>query len=140
MNDTSAGGNQHWHRNVVKGSRIWNCRNPWFRQFWEQHFKCRFNSSTTGVVDGIVVNSNSSLPECKMNDKLTYYEQEGLVPFVGKLFLFKSKDLRGKKNPLAALMETFLRILSLHAPAVTSSFYAAMLSRHIISDATCLLA
>ncbi len=20
-----------------------NCRNPWFRQFWSHHFKCRFN-------------------------------------------------------------------------------------------------
>jgi hypothetical protein len=74
-NGTGYGENQYY-RNAVKGSRIYNCRNPWFRQFWEQHFKCRFNSSAAGP---------STLPECKGGDKLTYYEQEGLVPFVGEL-------------------------------------------------------
>jgi len=83
--------------NLERNGRLYNCRNPWFRQFWEQHFKCRFNvnsssstysssSSTTtpetvsttgagGAVNGV---------KCEGNDKLTYYEQEGLVPFVGE--------------------------------------------------------
>ncbi len=73
-------GENQYYRNAVKGSRIFNCRNPWFRQFWEQHFKCRFNNSSgTGGTA-----SNGTLPECRGGDKLTYYEQEGLVPFVGK--------------------------------------------------------
>jgi hypothetical protein len=65
-------------RNVVKGSRIFNCRNPWFREFWAQHFKCQFGSGNSS-------NSSNSVPECKGGDKLSGYEQEGLVPFVGKL-------------------------------------------------------
>ena len=63
--------------NVVKGSRVINCRNPWFREFWTSHFKCRFsNANNTG--------QNSSVPDCKLNDRIVDYEQEGLVPFVGK--------------------------------------------------------
>lgn len=71
--NASGFGENQYYRNAVKGSRIYNCRNPWFRQFWEQHFKCRFNTSASG---------GTNLPECKGGDKLTYYEQEGLVPFV----------------------------------------------------------
>ena len=72
-------GENQYYRNAVKGARIFNCRNPWFRQFWEQHFKCRFNSSS-----GPPASNGSSQPECRGGDKLSYYEQEGLVPFVGK--------------------------------------------------------
>ncbi|EFX87236.1 glutamate receptor, metabotropic [Daphnia pulex] len=77
--NASGNGENQYYRNAVKGSRIYNCRNPWFRQFWEQHFKCRFNSSASASGTG---QSSSTLPECKGGDKLTYYEQEGLVPFV----------------------------------------------------------
>lgn len=89
--NASGFGENQYYRNAVKGSRIYNCRNPWFRQFWEQHFKCRFNTSASG---------GTNLPECKGGDKLTYYEQEGLVPFVGELlssliciFFFSLKKL-----------------------------------------------
>lgn len=50
-----------------------NCRNVWFKEFWTQHFNCTFRSP---------------LPEgrraCTGNETITH-EQEGLVPFVGKL-------------------------------------------------------
>lgn len=77
-------GENQYYRNAVKNSRIYNCRNPWFRQFWEQHFKCRFNSSSSSGPSSL--SSNTSLPECRGGDKLTYYEQEGLVPFVGEFY------------------------------------------------------
>ena len=74
--------NQH-SRNVPRGERIFNCRNPWFRQFWEQHFKCRFNANAAKAGSSAPV--NASVPECKGSDRLTIYEQEGLVPFVGNM-------------------------------------------------------
>lgn len=63
-------------RNVVKNDRIFNCRNPWFREFWEQHFKCQFSGNVNGSSNA------SALPKCRGNDTLSGYEQEGLVPFV----------------------------------------------------------
>lgn len=50
-----------------------NCRNSWFREFWSQHNKCEFNN-------------NNTTKKCTGMEKLTDYEQEGLVPFVGKRF------------------------------------------------------
>lgn len=49
-----------------------NCRNVWFREFWSQHHKCEFGGSENA---------------CTGNEVISDYEQEGLVPFVGK-FLF----------------------------------------------------
>jgi hypothetical protein len=94
--NASGNGENQYYRNAVKGSRIYNCRNPWFRLFWEQHFKCRFNSSSSAASG----HSSSTLPECKGGDKLTYYEQEGLVPFVGKLLLllFSIRWIKKKKK------------------------------------------
>lgn len=52
-----------------------NCRNIWFNEFWSQHHKCSFAP-------------DERLPRCTGNETLTNYEQEGLVPFVGKWILF----------------------------------------------------
>lgn len=53
---------------------LWiNCRNIWFNEFWSQHHKCSFDE-------------NAANP-CTGNEMLTNYEQEGLVPFVGKLLI-----------------------------------------------------
>lgn len=50
---------------------LWiNCRNIWFNEFWSQHHKCSFEPG-------------AEVP-CTGDEKLTNYEQEGLVPFVGK--------------------------------------------------------
>lgn len=51
-----------------------NCRNIWFNEFWSQHHKCSFDGAST----------DDRLPRCTGNETLTNYEQEGLVPFVGK--------------------------------------------------------
>lgn len=47
-----------------------NCRNIWFNEFWSQHHKCSFEKG-------------ARVP-CTGNELSTNYEQEGLVPFVGK--------------------------------------------------------
>lgn len=52
-----------------------NCRNLWFREFWSQHHKCSFNA-----------NSSAATTRCTGTEKLIDYEQEGLVPFVGKQY------------------------------------------------------
>lgn len=52
---------------------IRNCRNIWFREFWAQHHKCSFN--------------DTAKVRCTGKEKSTSYEQEGLVPFVGKNFI-----------------------------------------------------
>jgi hypothetical protein len=85
--------------NLESRGRLHNCRNPWFRQFWEQHFKCRFKSGnsssstsstsssstmTPEVSSTVAAAGSQTINECNGNDKLTYYEQEGLVPFVGE--------------------------------------------------------
>lgn len=49
--------------------KIINCRNSWFREFWIQHNKCTFNNSSR---------------KCSGYETIAGYEQEGLVPFVGK--------------------------------------------------------
>lgn len=49
-----------------------NCRNVWFREFWSQHNKCNF------------VPGDPS--HCTAMETIKDYEQEGLVPFVGKLY------------------------------------------------------
>lgn len=54
---------------------IRNCRNIWFREFWAQHHKCSFNESEI-YREGKV--------KCTGKEQSTSYEQEGLVPFVGK--------------------------------------------------------
>lgn len=64
--------NSSWNTNkphALPGLLI-NCRNGWFREFWSQHNKCEFN--------------NNSTRKCTGMEKITDYEQEGLVPFVGK--------------------------------------------------------
>ena len=55
-----------------------NCRNVWFREFWSQHHKCTFSPSAV----------DSSVKLCTGTEELVDYKQEGLVPFVGKFFLF----------------------------------------------------
>lgn len=57
----------------IHSGQIVNCRNGWFREFWSQHNKCYFN--------------NSSPRKCTGQEAITDYEQEGLVPFVGKYLL-----------------------------------------------------
>ena len=57
-----------------------NCRNPWFREFWSHHFRCTFpdekNDSAKSGTDETRI--------CTGQEVLMKYEQEGLVPFVGK--------------------------------------------------------
>lgn len=64
--------NSSWNTNLPHSSQglVINCRNSWFREFWSQHNKCDFNSNST--------------KKCTGKEKITDYEQEGLVPFVGK--------------------------------------------------------
>ncbi|KAE8745293.1 hypothetical protein FOCC_FOCC007978 [Frankliniella occidentalis] len=50
-----------------------NCRNIWFREFWEQHHSCTFDP-------GKALAAGRRL--CSGNETLRAYEQEGLVPFV----------------------------------------------------------
>lgn len=53
-----------------------NCRNIWFNEFWSQHHKCSFEKGAA--------------KQCTGNETLTNYEQEGLVPFVGKIYYLLS--------------------------------------------------
>lgn len=57
-----------------------NCRNPWFREFWSYHFRCRFpdEPNDPSKFEG------QKVEECTGKEHLNKYEQEGLVPFVGK--------------------------------------------------------
>lgn len=57
-----------------------NCRNPWFREFWSHHFNCRFADQPISEMPS----SPIGLKLCTGNERVTKYEQEGLVPFVGK--------------------------------------------------------
>lgn len=67
--------------------KIVNCRNLWFREFWQQHHRCTFGPKKDGK------------PQCTGKEQLRNYEQEGLVPFVGKkkkknlFYLLRSKIL-----------------------------------------------
>lgn len=68
------GGN--FTRNIdhpTKRGKVVNCRNIWFREFWEQHHKCTFSSSPL-----------PEKPRCNGNEELQGYVQEGLVPMVGE--------------------------------------------------------
>ncbi|XP_076362946.1 metabotropic glutamate receptor 3-like [Tachypleus tridentatus] len=47
-----------------------NLRNPWFKPFWEQHFKCKFQNDYT------------DMDLCTGTETFDKYTQEGLVPFV----------------------------------------------------------
>ncbi|XP_067129617.1 metabotropic glutamate receptor 3-like isoform X2 [Centruroides vittatus] len=47
-----------------------NKRNPWFKEFWKQHFNCTFSNKT------------AAKRICKGENLRTKYEQEGLVTFV----------------------------------------------------------
>lgn len=49
-----------------------NCRNVWFREFWAQHNKCSWDPDDTNP--------------CTGSESILDYEQEGLVPFVGKFW------------------------------------------------------
>ena len=62
-------------------SRFINCRNPWFRQFWTHHFSCRFMDQKPEELP-----QGKELEVCTGREALAKYEQEGLVPFVGKLY------------------------------------------------------
>lgn len=57
--------------------KLVNCRNIWFREFWSQHHKCSFNA-----------NLSAGMTRCTGTEELIDYEQEGLVPFVGKQYSF----------------------------------------------------
>lgn len=71
-----------------------NCRNIWFNEFWSQHHRCTLpingdsarNSSIKNDVGtaGGIDRDAGSMPACTGNEIITNYEQEGLVPFVGK--------------------------------------------------------
>lgn len=63
---------------------IVNCRNIWFREFWSQHNKCEFDKTTYGTAVDPKVSHH-----CDGTEKIQF-EQEGLVPFVGKYILFLS--------------------------------------------------
>lgn len=56
----------------TKPNLVINCRNGWFREFWSQHNKCNFDN-------------NTKESKCTGEETISDYEQEGLVPFVGKL-------------------------------------------------------
>lgn len=60
--------------------KIVNCRNIWFREFWSQHHKCDFaaqnNKGRKEDLNGGQI--------CTGQEGISF-EQEGLVPFVGKL-------------------------------------------------------
>lgn len=71
-----------------------NCRNIWFNEFWSQHHRCtlpangessrnasgKSDAGSAGGPDRIA----GLMPACTGNEIITNYEQEGLVPFVGK--------------------------------------------------------
>ncbi|KAJ8682400.1 hypothetical protein QAD02_018192 [Eretmocerus hayati] len=52
--------------------RLVNCRNAWFREFWAQHHRCTFSTST----------DPTKMRRCNGTERLVDYKQEGLVPFV----------------------------------------------------------
>ena len=60
-----------------------NCRNPWFRQFWSHHFRCKFADQKHNEVPPELRGQDLAL--CTGKERLSKYEQEGLVPFVGEL-------------------------------------------------------
>ncbi|XP_074594692.1 metabotropic glutamate receptor 8-like isoform X2 [Brevipalpus obovatus] len=56
-----------------------NTRNPWFKRFWEQNFNCTLKRLDKSLeANGAQIKSK----ECSGQEKMTKYEQEGLVPFV----------------------------------------------------------
>lgn len=61
--------------------KIVNCRNIWFREFWSQHHKCTFSQ-----------NASTEMTRCTGTEELKDYEQEGLVPFVGKIISLTHKN------------------------------------------------
>lgn len=62
-----------------------NCRNPWFRQFWSHHFHCHFRDQSESEMPAKTGGgSGDRLNICTGRERLTKYEQEGLVPFVGE--------------------------------------------------------
>ncbi|XP_002738356.1 metabotropic glutamate receptor 8-like [Saccoglossus kowalevskii] len=52
-----------------------NTRNPWFKEFWESFFKCKFNESVAANAD-VICTGHEQI------SSLTGYRQEGLVQFV----------------------------------------------------------
>ncbi|KAF5289810.1 hypothetical protein FQR65_LT11740 [Abscondita terminalis] len=66
--------NSSYDANVYENNnrKLINCRNGWFREFWSQHNNCSFDNS---------------LRKCSGLEGIAGYEQEGLVPFVGKLLV-----------------------------------------------------
>lgn len=57
--------------------KIVNCRNVWFREFWSQHHKCTFGGP-----------SAQGIKACTGDETMNEYDQEGLVPFVGKTIIY----------------------------------------------------
>ncbi|XP_077985666.1 metabotropic glutamate receptor 8-like [Glandiceps talaboti] len=67
-----------------------NTRNPWFKEFWESHFKCTFNRSVAGDI-------------CTGQEKISFqsgYKQEGLVQFVVDAILAFAHALQNMKDEL----------------------------------------
>lgn len=64
---------------VTKPELVINCRNGWFREFWSQHNKCSFDNTNR---------------KCTGEEAISDYEQEGLVPFVGKQCFIFSENFR----------------------------------------------
>lgn len=67
--------NKSYGANYNEGDKQINCRNIWFREFWKQHHKCVFTPEEDELVDNF----------CTGKESIHNYEEEGLVPFVGKL-------------------------------------------------------
>lgn len=72
MENECNGTEQNVPHHTLKDKMV-NCRNVWYREFWSQHHNCTFNRNTSG-----------GLKQCTGQEALRDYEQEGLVPFVGK--------------------------------------------------------
>lgn len=105
-----------------------NCRNIWFNEFWSQHHKCSLVSTTGG---------DDQLPRCTGNETLTNYEQEGLVPFVGKLnFVIlskvKQKSTHNATRNGCRLFEP--RFFSF--PSTKSSYFNFVIAHFIVSILT----
>lgn len=75
---------------------IINCRNIWFREFWSQHNKCQFDQQKNNIRGRTRMNAaiptrtdgdtTSTTSLCTGKEQIAF-EQEGLVPFVGKYFV-----------------------------------------------------
>ena len=110
MNENSC--NESSGKNIKTSGKdtLINCRNVWFREFWSQHHKCYFD---TGNVMDLPPEIDKM---CSGEEKLQNYEEEGLVPFVGKYqnFFFPFTLLTFFLFPPPPLTLSFIIILLLY--------------------------